>query len=118
MPSANVPSYVRFLKTLTSLHAKNPCKDLDATEINLLHFVLVANGTKERILVGDLLRLSQYGSQATLHAKIKSLVSKGLFVLQSNSDDGRQKFVIPSKVAHKYSSFMSDCLAKAAKSKL
>ena len=115
MSPSNLPSYVRFLKTLGSQLAKNPCKDLDATEINLLNFVLVASGSNERILVGDLLRLSQYGSQATLHSKIKSLVTKGFLVLPSNSDDGRQKFVIPSKVAHKYSSFMSDCLTKATK---
>ena len=108
------PSFVRFLKTLESQRTKNPCKDLDATEINLLHFVLVASEINERILVGDLLKLSHYGSQATLHAKVKGLVSKGFLILQSNSDDGRQKFVIPSKTAIKYSSFMSDCLSKSA----
>lgn len=115
MSISNLPPYVRFLKILGSQQAKNPCKNLDSTEINLLHFVLAASGTNPHILVGDLLKLSQYGSQATLHAKIKSLVSAGFLILQSNNDDARKKFVIPSKMAHKYCGFMSDCLTKASK---
>ena len=108
-------SYVRFLKTLTVHHSKNPCKDLDATELNLLHYVVLASAESERVLAGDLLRLTQFASQATLHAKIKGLVAKGFLIVETDNDDGRKKSVTPSKAAAKYIAFMSDCLSKTAK---
>ena len=108
-------SYVRFLKTLTVQHSKNPCKDLDPTELNLLHYVVLVSAESEHVLVGDLLGLKQYASQATLHAKIKGLVAKGFLIIETSNDDGRKKYVTPSKAASKYIAFMSDCLTKAIK---
>ena len=115
MSPSSSPIYVRFLKLLAAQHIKNPCKDLDATELNLLHYVVLASAENQRVLVGDLLELKQYASQATLHAKMKQLIAKGFLVIESNNDDGRKKYVTPSKTASKYIGFMSDCLTKAAK---
>jgi hypothetical protein len=42
-------------------------------------------------------------------------VEQGFLVIESNNDDGRKKYVTPSKTASKYIGFMSDCLTKAAK---
>ena len=108
-------SYVRFLKTLTAHHNKNPCKDLDPMELNLLHYVVLVSSENRLVLVGDLLELKQYASQATLHAKIKGLVAKGFLIIETSNDDGRKKYVTPSKAASKYIAFMSDCLTKAIK---
>ena len=115
MTLSNSDSYVRFLKILAVQQSKNPCKDLDATELNLLHYVVLASAENEHILVGDLLGLTQYASQATLHAKMKRLIAKGFLTIQSNNDDGRKKYITPSKSASKYIDFMSDCLSKAIK---
>jgi DNA-binding MarR family transcriptional regulator len=115
MSLSTSPSYVRFLKTLAAQQSKNPCKDLDATELNLLHYVVLASTENEHVLVGDLLGLTQYASQATLHAKMKRLIAKGFLTIESNNDDGRKKYVAPSKAASKYISFMSDCLTRATK---
>jgi DNA-binding MarR family transcriptional regulator len=115
MTLSNSDSYVRFLKTLAVQQSKNPCKDLDATELNLLHYVVLASAESEHVLVGDLLGLTQYASQATLHAKMKQLIAKGFLTVESNNDDGRKKYIVPSKTASKYVGFMSDCLTKATK---
>ena len=91
MSPSSSPIYVRFLKLLAAQQIKNPCKDLDATELNLLHYVVLASAENQRVLVGDLLELKQYASQATLHAKMKQLIAKGFLVIESNNDDGRKK---------------------------
>lgn len=108
-------AYLRFLNCLDGLDRMNPGKSLDATETQLLNYVLLAANKDEKTLVGDLIQLSQLGSQATLHGRIKNLVAMGYVKLTTDKEDGRKKFVEPTKLAKKYETFMSDCLAKAVK---
>lgn len=104
--------YIRFLNTLEALERANPGKALDATEIQLLEYVLKASDKGQELLVGDLIQQKQFGSQATLHGRVKNLVVLGYVKLIADQIDGRKKFVVPTKMAHKYVQFMSDCLAK------
>ena len=66
--------------------------------------------------MGDLISLSEIGSQATLHGRIKNLVSMGYVKLNEDRSDGRKKFVIPTVKAVKHYEYLSACLEKALKS--
>ena len=108
-------SYIRFLNTIDALGRANPARALDSTEIQLLEYVLLAADKGQILLVGDLIQLSQFGSQATLHGRIKNLSVLGYLKLVSDKVDGRKKFVVPTKLAHKYVQFLSDCIETSLK---
>ena len=108
-------AYLRFLNLIDTLDRINPGKKLDAIEKSLLDRIVNAAHAKQSILVGDLISLSELGSQATLHGRLKNLTAMGYIKMVSN-DDGRKKEVLPTKVALKRYDDISKCLEKALKS--
>jgi hypothetical protein len=115
MATAKSPSYIRFLNLLDALDRINPGKQVDAIEEGLLDKIVKYADAKESVLVGDLISLSELGSQATLHGRLKNLSAMGYIKMVSNTD-GRKKEVLPTKLAIKRYEEISKCLEKAAKS--
>ena len=115
MANAKSPSYIRFLNLLDTLDRINPGKKLDYIEESLLNKIVACSHLKESVLVGDLISLSEFGSQATLHGRVKNLSVMGYIKMASNAD-GRKKEVVPTKLAIKRYEEISKCLEKAAKS--
>lgn len=107
--------YIRFLNTIDALGRANPGRTLDSTEIQLLEHILLAADKGQTLLVGDLIHLSQFGSQATLHGRVKNLAVLGYIKLVGDKEDGRRKFVVPTKLAHKYVQFLSECIESSLK---
>ncbi len=108
-------SYLRFLNLIDALDRMNPGKKLDGIEENLLDKIVSCAHAKESILVGDLIALSELGSQATLHGRLKNLSAMGYIKMVANAD-GRKKEVLPTKLALKRYEEISKCLEKAIKS--
>lgn len=106
--------YLRFLNLIDALDRINPGKKLDSIEEGLLDKVVAHAHLKETVLVGDLISLSELGSQATLHGRLKNLSAMGYIKMGSN-EDGRKKQVLPTKLALKRYEEISKCLEKAAK---
>ncbi len=92
----------------------NPGKKLDSVEESLLDKVILSFHAQQPILVGDLIAMSELGSQATLHGRLKNLSALGYIQMAANAD-GRKKEVIPSKMALKRYEELSKCLEKAVK---
>jgi DNA-binding MarR family transcriptional regulator len=92
----------------------NPGKKLDSTEESLLDRIVLSFHAKQAILVGDLISISELGSQATLHGRLKSISAMGYIKMAAN-EDGRKKEVVPTKIALKRYEEISKCLEKAAK---
>lgn len=115
MKPINSSSYICFLKCLDSLDRINLGKKLDAIEEQLLNKITVAATQGEKLLVGDLICLSEIGSQATLHGRIKNLVVMGYVKLNEDKVDSRRKFVTLTAKAIKHYEYLSDCLEKALK---
>jgi len=109
-------AYIRFLNLLDSLDRINPGKKLDSTEEQLLNHITLANSQGRSLLVGDLISLSKFGSQATLHGRIKNLVAMGYVKFHEDKTDGRKKFVTPTAKALKHYQHLSACIEKALKS--
>ena len=107
-------SYLRFLNLIDAIDRMNPGKKLDCTEEDLLDKIVLASYAKKVILVGDLISLSELGSQATLHGRLKNLSAMGYIKMAANVD-GRKKEVVPTKMALKRYEEISKCLEKAAK---
>ena len=113
--STNKPSpYLRFLNLLDAIDRINPGKKLDSIEESLLNKIVLASVAKQSVLVGDLISLSDLGSQATLHGRVKNLSAMGYIKMAAN-EDGRKKQVLPTKMALKRYEDISKCLEKAAK---
>ena len=106
--------YIRFLNLINALDRMNPGKKLDSTEESLLDRIVLSFHAKQAILVGDLISISELGSQATLHGRLKNLSALGYIKMAAN-EDGRKKEVVPTKIALKRYEEISKCLEKAAK---
>lgn len=114
MSSAKSSCYIRFLNLIDALDRMNPGKKLDSVEESLLDKVILSFHVQQPILVGDLIAMSELGSQATLHGRLKNLSALGYIQMAANAD-GRKKEVIPSKMALKRYEELSKCLEKAVK---
>ncbi|MBU3556268.1 MarR family transcriptional regulator [Polynucleobacter sp. Ross1-W9] len=115
MKSIKSSPYIRFLNCLNALDCMNPGKKLDSTEEQLLNHISLSASRDKELLVGDLIQLSQFGSQATLHGRLKNLVAMGYVKLTEDKTDGRKKCVAPTAKAFKYYEQLSVCLEKAIK---
>ena len=114
MSTVKSSCYIRFLNLIDVLDRINPGKKLDSIEEGLLDKIILSFDAKKPILVGDLISLSELGSQATLHGRLKNLSTMGYIKMAAN-EDGRKKEVVPSKTAIKRYEEISKCLAKAVK---
>ena len=112
--TVNKISYLRFLNLMDALDRINPGKKLDCLEESLLDKIVLASYAKSPVLVGDLISLSELGSQATLHGRLKNLSAMGYIKMAANVD-GRKKEVVPTKMALKRYEEISKCLEKAVK---
>jgi DNA-binding transcriptional ArsR family regulator len=108
------PAYIRFLNLIDVLDRINPGKKLDSTEESLLDKIVLSAHQGEVMLVGDLISLSEFGSQATLHGRLKNLRAMGLIDMAAE-EDGRKKHVVPTKLAMKRYEALSKCLEKAVR---
>ncbi|QWD96231.1 MarR family winged helix-turn-helix transcriptional regulator [Polynucleobacter sp. MG-6-Vaara-E2] len=116
MKAIKPTAYIRFINFLDSIDRINPGKKLDSTEEQLLNQVTLAATQGKELLVGDLISLSELGSQATLHGRIKNLVGMGYVKLNEDKADGRKKFVKPTAKALKHYERLSACLEEALRS--
>ena len=114
MPTNKASPYLRFLNLLDAIDRINPGKKLDSIEESLLNKIILASVAKQSVLVGDLISLSDLGSQATLHGRLKSLNAMGYIKMAAN-EDGRKKQVLPTKITLKRYEDISKCLERAAK---
>ncbi len=114
MPALKTSSYIKFLNLVDAIDRINPGKKLDCIEESLLDKIVSCAHAKQAILVGDLISISDLGSQATLHGRLKNLSALGYIKMVANAD-GRKKEVLPTKLALRRYEEMSKCLEKAVK---
>lgn len=113
MKAIKPTAYARFLNALDSLDRISPSKKLDAIEEQLLNHIYLESVNGEKLLVGDVILLAQFGSQATLHGRLKNLVGKGYIQLLEDKGDGRRKSLQITIKTEKHYQQLSDCLSKA-----
>lgn len=105
-------AYIRFLDLVELLNSKSKIRNLDSIEKHLLNNIMLDDHAGQSILVGDLLKLHLLGSQATLHGRLKNLLSVGYIQLVPQ-EDGRKKRVVPTNQAHQFFGALSGCMLRA-----
>jgi DNA-binding MarR family transcriptional regulator len=110
-----LPAYIRFLSYQDNSGLLSAEKLLDDKERQLLNHITLSFVKEKQLLVGDLIRLHELGSQATLYSRIKNLYAIGFIELTQDISDGRKKYVTPTAKAMKYYEKLSVCLEKALK---
>jgi hypothetical protein len=115
MKAIRPTAYARFLNALDSMDRISPSKKLDSIEEQLLNHIYLASVNGKKLLVGDVILLDQFGSQATLHGRLKNMVGKGFIQLYGDKADGRRKSVQITNKAEKHFQQLSECLIKAIK---
>ncbi|MFZ9611575.1 MAG: hypothetical protein ACO294_12825 [Methylococcales bacterium] len=109
-----INSYLRFLQLADTLTNSSE-KSLDSLSKDILEFIFKnASLNTNKIVVGDILTLSQFGSQATLHKRLHGLVDEGYLKLKP-TNDGRVKQIQLTKKADKYFADLSQALEKASR---
>ncbi|QWD89986.1 hypothetical protein [Polynucleobacter sp. MWH-Braz-FAM2G] len=108
-----LPAYLRFVQLAESFDQMNLSSKLDHVERELLDRLITAYYNNEFPLMGDLTALKTIASQATLHARIKSLIAKGFIDLVADDDDSRKKHLVPTNLALMFYQNLSDALVKA-----
>lgn len=105
-------AYIRFLNLLEVLNSKNKTRSLDSIEKHLLNSIMLDDHAGQSILVGDVLKLHQIGSQATLHGRLKNLLSIG-YIQFVPQEDGRKKRIMPTNRAYKFFGELSELMLRA-----
>jgi len=70
----------------------------EVSVLNAVHSAVLENN---RLRVLDILLMEDIASQPTLHAILKKLIAKNLLLTKVDSEDGRVKIVLPTKLALK-----------------
>ena len=95
-------SYFRYLELCNLIADIKPPINLDKVEILLLDHIALALSQNADLLVKDLICLSEIGSLATLHSRLKNLVVRGYIYLIVDDQDSRKKHVVLTAKARKY----------------
>lgn len=106
-------SYIRFLNFVNAVDERDTGKKLDNIEEQLLNQVMLAFSQGREVLVGDLLKMSNIGSQATLHGRVKNLIKFDYVKQVTDASDGRKKKLIPAKQALKHYAKLSSLIDRA-----
>ncbi|MEW9586977.1 MarR family transcriptional regulator [Paraburkholderia sp. DGU8] len=102
-------TYLRFLE-LSEASLGLPA--LDPLETRILEFVARASLVEERLSVRDLISQSEFGSPATVHARISSMRKKG-FLMLSVTEDARRKQIELTPAALHHFDKLGEAFARA-----
>jgi hypothetical protein len=100
----------KYFKYLAILEKSNRQLNLDNTDLLLLNAIAQASYASRILYVKDLLSLSEIGSLATIHGRLKHLADSKLITLKSNKDDRRLKEVVLTKLAQKRYELLSKAI--------
>ena len=106
--------YLRFLQLTEALRGLPTLPTLDPLEEKILEFVARITQKNERLSVRDMMARSEFGSPATLHARITSMREKGWLTL-GDTEDSRRKQIELTPAALKHFDKLAEAFAKAAK---
>ena len=95
-------SYLRFLQLVDLIDGLKPRSQLEKIEEHLLNHIALSAAQGRDLLVKDLICLQKIGSLATLHNRIKSLVTSGYIRLVTDDVDIRKKHVVITAKTNKY----------------
>ena len=95
-------AYLRFLQLARVVQALPEGAEMDANESALLEAVVLRWYEQKPMTVREAISLTELGSPATLHKRVTRLRQKDMLAAQSEPDDRRAKFLMPTAKALAY----------------
>lgn len=95
-------AYLRFLQLAKVLESAPDGEAMDANETALLEAVVLSWHQGQPMTVREAISLTELGSPATLHKRVTRLRQKDMLAAQSEPDDRRAKFLMPTAKALAY----------------
>jgi DNA-binding MarR family transcriptional regulator len=95
---SNLKKYFNYLDIVEKSNREH---NLTCNDALLLDAIARANDEGRTLNANDLLLLTEIGSQATIHARLKHLVSAKLISFHPNESDGGPKEARLTELAHK-----------------
>ena len=108
--------YLRFLQLADAVRGLPTLPALDPLEQRILEFVARAGQAGQSLCVRDMIGHAEFGSPATLHARLKSMREKGWIELADTEDAGRKQVDL-TQAALRHFDKLSECLVKATKNR-
>ena len=107
--------YIRFLDLLHALEGGTRAADLDLEARKLLEVIAVRYEQKNPLTVTEAMALAHIASPATIHRKLDQLRQAGLVDANTEGNNRRTKYLIPTQQAHDYFERIGQALVTAVK---
>lgn len=105
--------YLRFLQLADAIRGLPSIPLLDPLEERILGCVATASREGVRLSVRDILSRHEFGAPATIHARLKSMRSKGWITLADTEDTRRKQLTLTAEALAHFARF-SRAMVKAA----
>ena len=106
--------YLRFIHLCEQVRERPELPPLEPLEERILMIIADAHYSKERLSVKDLMGMSQLGSPAMLHGRLKSMREKGWIYLAATEDARRKQLELTKDTLVHFDRF-ARCMQRALK---
>lgn len=106
--------YLRFIHLAEVVRDLPGLHPLEPLEERILMIIANAHYTRQRLSVKDLMGMSELGSPAMLHGRLKSMREKG-WIFLAETEDARRKQLELTKDTLSYFDKIARCMLKAVK---
>ncbi|OIR10805.1 hypothetical protein GALL_75760 [mine drainage metagenome] len=106
-------TYIKFINLVQAIRELPTFPSLDGIEQQLLNAFVVIWNQKESVRVVEAMQMFPDISSSTVHRRLVTLRKKGLISLESDEENQRIKYIVPTPLAYKYFAMLGECLNKA-----
>ncbi|HEY5994021.1 MAG TPA: hypothetical protein VIU46_05400 [Gallionellaceae bacterium] len=108
-------TYIKFLNMTQAIRELPTFPRLDAVEEQLLNAFAAAWGSGRMVRVLEAMEMFPSISGSTVHRRLDSLRKKGMIALNTDDENQRVKYIVPTMLTEKYFAKLGECLSKAIK---
>ncbi len=106
-------TYIKFLNLAQAIRGLPSFPSLDAVEEQLLNAFAAAWYKGHTLRVLEAMDMFPDISGSTVHRRLDTLRKKGMIALNTDADNQRVKYIVPTPLAQKYFAKLGECLDKA-----
>lgn len=106
-------TYQKFLHLANAIRQMPSVPLLDAVEERLLNAFAAAWHSGRQMTVLEAARMVPDASERTVFRRLKTLESKGLIAFDTDANDQRRRFVMPTERTNQYFHKLGECMEQA-----
>lgn len=105
--------YLKFVNLMEAVKGLPTFPTMDAIEDRMLNTFALLWESKTPVTVLQSMEMLDNVSPATAHRRLKTLSAKGFIAFDTDANDKRIRYVVPTPLANQYFAQLEDCLTKA-----